>query len=247
MLGRMHEPPASVQALIEDWWRRGSPRQPGVDWNRTLWEEKFPAYSTLFAELPVPLDRPAVQGRCEKLHCGAFRADEAFLLTMVWGYGVTGYGWWRTKRVLEHNADIGPQLTAVAMMLHTDNGAMLAYRALADDRRLQFLGPAFGTKFLYFCSASARHPALILDQLVAKWLRVNTTLSLDPVPWNSETYAQWLNHAYSWADSLHIRPDELESCVFEDQYNKQATIRAANAGRHCKTPASKSVHERSLL
>lgn len=244
MLDRMQRPPAPVQTLIKDWRRRGSPSQPGVDWNRPLWVDKFLAYKSFLEDVPVPLDRTGVQSRFEKLRHGELGTEEAFLLSMVWGYGVTGYGWWRAKRVFDQNPNIGPRLTEVGRMLHIHDGPPLAYEALATDHKLKFLGPAFGTKYLYFCSASERRPALILDLLVAKWLRVNTTLVLDPVTWNPVAYAQWLDYAYSWADSLNVRPDELESCIFENQYNKQKTRQAANSGLNCKTPVFTPVHKR---
>jgi hypothetical protein len=79
-----------------------------------------------------------------------------------------------------------------------------------------FLGPAFGTKFLYFCSPPGRG-ALILDRMVANWLRTQTGLSLNQVRWSSQTYARYLGTMAGWADQLSVTADELETCIFSDQ------------------------------
>jgi hypothetical protein len=63
----------------------------------------------------------------------------------------------------------------------SEGGPVKAYAFLGDNGvpRLARLGPAFGTKFLYFCSPASGRPALILDRLVAAWLRENADLSLN--------------------------------------------------------------------
>ena len=64
------------------------------------------------------------------------------------------------------------------------------YACLGDHgiARLPHLGHAFGTKFLYFCSATSSQPAFILDRLVARWLRENTGLPLIELRWSVSTY-----------------------------------------------------------
>jgi hypothetical protein len=69
-----------------------------------------------------------------------------------------------------------------------------AYTNLGDNgtARLPYLGPAFGTKFLYFCSSAGGRPALTVDRLVARWLRENVGLVLNEVRWSVSTYASSL-------------------------------------------------------
>jgi hypothetical protein len=50
------------------------------------------------------------------------------------------------------------------------------------------LGPAFGTKFLYFCSPPGGQPALILDRLMSRWLRDNAGLAVNEIRWSVSTY-----------------------------------------------------------
>lgn len=98
-------------------------------------------------------------------------AGRAFIAAMVWGYGPVGYGPFRTARVLQENADAGDRLAAVARVAR-DSGGMAAFEHIAN-RPLRYLGVAFGTKYLYFCSVAHEHragPALILDAVVCRWL-----------------------------------------------------------------------------
>jgi hypothetical protein len=83
--------------------------------------------------------------------------------------------------------------------------------------RLPGLGPAFGTKFLYFCSPPGKPPALILDRLVSQWLRGHTDLLLNEARWSAATYARCLRNMYAWADELAVAAGELEACIFSEQ------------------------------
>lgn len=72
------------------------------------------------------------------------------------------------------------------------NGRPLdAYQALAGPCRTKGLGPAFGTKYLYFLSTQIR-PALILDRLVVAWLKVSLGIRFDPAQWREKpTLSTW--------------------------------------------------------
>jgi hypothetical protein len=144
-------------------------------------------------------------------------AMRAFLTAMVWGYGWVGYGPFRVQRILAATPDAPGRLQDAAGEL-TRGGPMRAYRLLGDRGvgHLRWLGPAFGTKFLYFCSPPSR-PALILDRLVANWLRANTDLRLNPVPWSSQAYGRYLTTMTGWAAELDLAADELEACIFGEQ------------------------------
>ena len=96
---------------------------------------------------------------------------------------------------------------------------MEAYGCLGDHgtARLPHLGPAFGTKFFYFCSGTGPRPALILDRLVARWLRENVGLAFNELRWSTSTYARYLEAMFGWADELGLAADELEFCIFSTQ------------------------------
>jgi hypothetical protein len=70
-----------------------------------------------------------------------------------------------------------------------------------------------------FCTSVRRQvdPALILDRLVAAWLRGNTDLSLNETRWSVWTYERYLETMFAWADELGVAADELEACIFSEQ------------------------------
>jgi len=105
----------------------------------------------------------------------------------------------------------------VATLLRSEGGAHAGYRALAssDVARLKWLGPSFGTKFLYFRQPRpTKTVALILDDFVAKWLAREVGFEVDPVPWSAANYTRYLEQMHAWAAALGIEPDELELCIF---------------------------------
>ena len=79
------------------------------------------------------------------------------------------------------------------------------------------IGPAFATKFLYFADQGRQiSRALILDRLVADWLRGNTALHLNPTAWTVSGYERYLNHMNEWAGELDIQPDAIELAMCQE-------------------------------
>jgi thermostable 8-oxoguanine DNA glycosylase len=70
---------------------------------------------------------------------------------------------------------------------------------------------------LYFCSPAGPRPALILDRLVARWLRESVGLAFNELRWSTSTYARYLEAMFGWADELGLAADELELCIFSTQ------------------------------
>lgn len=99
---------------------------------------------------------------------------EAFVATQVWGYGLTGYGPYRTGQVLAQPG--AEEAFAQAVSLLADEGASAAYERL---QLLDGLGPAFLTKFLYFAGQALPEVKglrpLILDSVLAGVLRRHAT------------------------------------------------------------------------
>jgi hypothetical protein len=134
---------------------------------------------------------------------------------MAWGYGNVGYGAWRVAQAFK-DQHAGRKLLNVVIALNTD-GPQAAYRLMAGSSRLQRIGPAFGTKFLYFAdSGDHARRALILDALVAEWLRRNTTFRVHPVPWAPARYDEYLDKMHDWAQTLRVDPDAVELAIFQE-------------------------------
>jgi hypothetical protein len=210
--------PLPVLQVVDAWRGAGSPRQEGMAWPRQRWTDHFPAQASTFADLPDHLTRSVVRRACLRAAESPAEAERAFLAVMAWGYGKVGYGPFRVRRLLDASPNAAAHLQAAADEL-VRGGPVEAYARLGAHgaARLAGLGPAFGTKFLYFCSATGRRPALILDRLVARWLRDHTDLALNEARWSVSTYADYLDAMFRWAEELRIGADELEVCIFSQQ------------------------------
>jgi hypothetical protein len=118
---------------------------------------------------------------------------EGFVAAMAWGFKPDSYGPYRTSVMLSkprNNQSVNQVLETVASI----DDPVKAYRELANA--LEGLGPAFGTKFLYFTS-EAKNRAPILDAVVAKWLwrygvRTSSEKWISPVGWNVKMYERYL-------------------------------------------------------
>lgn len=213
--------PPALDKLMTRWRADGGQAQAGMTWPRERWIERLSGHQAVLEALPDVLDREAVRRACSDAAMDATRAEVAFVAVMAWGYGGVGYGPYRTWMILTA-PDAGHRLAEAARRLR-DNGAMAAYDCLADggDCRLTGLGPAFGTKYLYFLPRRAEPSALILDSLAAAWLKRETDLDVNPVGWSGQTYRTYLEQMHRWAASLGCAPDELESNVFQAMKNER--------------------------
>jgi hypothetical protein len=63
----------------------------------------------------------------------------------------------RTQRILFDTDNAAARLHQVALALE-GGGTAAAYRRFAGDCQLKWLGPAFGTKYLYFAQAANARP-----------------------------------------------------------------------------------------
>jgi hypothetical protein len=213
------------------WQADGQPKQPGIGWPRARWVARFPEREALLTSLPDRLDRVTVRARCSSAATSPEAAWQAFLVVMVWGFGTVGYGPWRTAQVLAATVEAQERLASVAQQLAAQ-GALDAYRLLAGGCRLRGLGPAFGTKYLYFCPQGPGPPALIFDRLVAKWLTRTVQISLNPGSWSAGTYRRYLDILGAWAAALDVAPDEIEQRIFQAQADQARSQWAARPTDH---------------
>jgi hypothetical protein len=219
----MNDVPSAVARVVGEWQAGGSPGQQGIRWPRARWLAAFPESGDALAALPDWLDRGTVRAACSGAAGSSAAAWQAFVVVMAWGYGTVGYGAWRTARILQGDAHAPDRLASIAQQL-AERGALDAYGLLGGACRLRGLGPAFGTKYLYFCPQRAAGPrALILDRLVARWLARNVSVSFNPGFWSSKTYGRYLDLVGSWADALGVASDEVEWCIFRAESEKRGT------------------------
>lgn len=186
-------------------------QQPVMEFSPDRWVERAPDHADVFAELPGLLDRASVRGFCDQRSYDDVGATGVFIASQVWGYGRVGYGPFRLGEAL---AD--PRLAAVlssTRALLRDGRTTDAFRELCVAHELPRVGTAFGTKFLHFADPTGS--ALILDSVVAGWLRQHTGIRLRCLR-DEREYVTWLALATSWAAEAGTTPERIELLLFSD-------------------------------
>lgn len=206
--------PASVESLVNAWLDRGRPTQNSIPWPRDRWIAAFPEFSEMLAILPDRLDRQVIRTAVAGAGDESRSPCLSFVAAMAWGYGRVGYGPFRVRRALSSVADPEDRLGMVARTVRAEGGPA-AYEVMAGPARLAGLGPAFGTKFMYFCPQMPYGPpAIILDRLVADWLNSNAGTAFNPVPWRPVAYAHYIRLLVGWGSKLGVEADDIEECIF---------------------------------
>ena len=154
-------------------------------------------------------------------------AFQLFYYSLAWGLGTRAPRLHqRLDGLAAHQEKAGQSLLAAWKLVQDGAPAGEAYRTLTTDRgagRIPWFGPAFSTKFLYFAQGSTVDPQLvILDQVVAKNLRLDAWPQAPTAGWWPETYERYCRLIGRWANqagerlngSRRIRADEVEITLF---------------------------------
>lgn len=162
------------------------------------------------------------------------RLREFFISIMLWGFGKTGYGAYRTDRMVR---DRNFQNTIESSYTNINCGDIIqAYNSFS----LQMCGPAFFTKYFYFVGKGSHNlpMPLILDSVVALNLEERCGLNISRYakvfrypdnPQNARKgivgkisavngyamgYMNYINDMEAWARHLEVAPDQIELFLF---------------------------------
>lgn len=205
-----------LKVLLASWEKAGRPSMISSSWLRTSWENRFPDRLDLIDKFPDTVDRAFVVRAFKKVENESTAVD-AFIASMVWGHGPSGYGAYRTSRILTTNKDAGASLLSAINQAKTDPLAAYASMGYFEQNHMKYLGPAFGTKVLSF-AAAPKAPAPILDQVVSRWLFAMTdgSIAFSPSAWRPTEYQRYLTLMDRWSKTLGITVDEVEHLIFSD-------------------------------
>lgn len=199
------------------------PPQTGIGWSRKAWG-RLEGHEDLLNRLGSRITREEATSYARQIVDGP-TALAAFIVAMVWGHGRSGYGPFRTARVINENGGqeaLGAELFSIAQTCLSEGGlaafAEIAARRKLDKSYLKHLGPAFGTKYLYFCTKAATDPQIpiapILDAVVARWFEDQIEGSqLRIWWWDLESYQQYISLLTSWSATLGIEIDVIEQLI----------------------------------
>lgn len=146
-------------------------------------------------------------------------AGQALLASAVWGTGTAARERVRRLKVFEQPAEeVCVQLLAAIKTLRSE-GAVAAYSYLHGNggNIIKYLGPSFGTKFLYFCgydSSPGGLKPLILDRYVAVAVNRLCGLAWPETDFSVSQYRQYLELADAWANAWNTSPDVIERVLF---------------------------------
>ena len=138
-----------------------------------------------------------------------------FISTMIWGYGTTGYGAWRTSEMLSSpNAE---DIIKQTFELIKSNNIIEAY----NIQRLKRCGPPFFTKYFYFIGFGCNlleYP-LILDTKVYNALKDKIKIEISQFVkastwWYPEGYISYVQSMHNWAKSLEVEAHNIEYFLF---------------------------------
>ncbi|UZD61108.1 hypothetical protein [Brevibacterium sp. JSBI002] len=221
--------PDALITTYERWQKAGRPTQIPSPWKLKSWTNQLGHYKEFFNRLNGdPIDRKqAVQ--LSPIVTNEEEAVQVFLLAMLWGHGLVGYGPFRTSRILDR-PEAAAELLEVAQVAQRDGG-LAAFKLVVDRRNgesrsfLKWLGPAFGTKYIYFLTAknNPQEPAPVMDAVVYRWFRKHAPdrkLRVDF--WHTPSYEQFLNSLEEWASDIaqrfgqEIRIDDVEYLIFAE-------------------------------
>jgi len=204
--------PDDLLSTAMRWQQAGRPPQRGSSWSLRSWQDGLPEQSDFLATVPNPIDRASAISLCRRAGDEPAAAVHGFVAAMLWGYGMVGYGPFRTARVL-HDNDAAAERLQHAAVLARDDGGPAAFDWLARHR-LRWLGVAFATKYLYFCAATgSATPALVLDQLVRDWLADHADWRLSR-EWNVADYRAYVTTVCAWGVELGLPPPDVEMLIF---------------------------------
>ncbi len=160
-----------------------------------------------------------------------------FIAVMIWGFGTTGYGPYRTHRMVQDGAFAKSVRESYN---HVQQGDIVkAYNSMNVD----MCGSAFFTKYMYFCGhngPSAATKPLILDAVVARSLedkcgcqisryarasRFSSNLNaktyrsakagrISALGRDPHAYMNYINDLDTWANSLGVTADQIELFLF---------------------------------
>lgn len=206
-----------ISARVEEWIAIGKPRQSGFDWKLDPWLRAFPEHEHFLRQLKYRqlgfIDRQLVKDVAARPDLDQ---EKVFLAVMIWGYGTVGYGPHRVRNILDQKSSTG-SIRAAHELLQKGEVAN-AYDVLITDGP-DGLGPAFGTKYLYFAAGdSCEFRPLILDRLIAEavneWGRL--AKPINSLKSDSQGYVEYLRLMSEAADIFGITEDDLEEVLFSN-------------------------------
>lgn len=191
-------------------------------WTTRLAELGLPGGPLPVADSAVPaLTRAEVWALADDATATEDGALRLLWSSMAWGLGRRVRLCRKRTQSIRDYADAGRLLREAAIAARTDPVAAYELLHRGGAGVFPYIGPAFGTKFLYFAGGgSPEHPSFILDQRCAQALRGLRWGTLRDGGWSSSTYGEYCTLLRRWAvklstDEAPAAGDQVERWLFD--------------------------------
>ncbi len=215
-------PPAPLAALLS----QPHVEQRAFPWPQDRWIRWFDGHDTIqevLRDLDDRFDRRRGVELVQRL-LEQNDAASAFVVSMVWGHGDSGYGPYRTAAILTANRkprgkSLDPgvidKLEESARLVR-EEGGISAFKYLSNEGKVGGLGSAFFTKWLYFASSpsgvNSSSAVPVLDQLVLAWLKSAAEVRLRPG--RTKDYGLYIELLEGWGYPFDRKAVQVEETIF---------------------------------
>jgi hypothetical protein len=201
----------------------------GVEWNPGLWSARFaqnPDDAERIEALAVSLPPSSNSSRKLISRSDIFEMRDdpraLFLAVMAWGYGLSGYGPVRARKILEvADATNSNAVHQAVAELKRCAGMEAIWKALSigGDAKLRGVGIAFGSKVAYFtCYDREKGTGPLIADWRSAWGFWAVHGSWADGVWDirkaADLYARYVDVAAMWAHDLGKRSDDIERALF---------------------------------
>jgi hypothetical protein len=215
-------------SIVDEWKLRGKPDQLATDWDPIPWIEQFPESQGFILDLKSYDLGFLHRNLMKEIVILANNEDEylnGLLAVMIWGYSGNSVGPARARRIFNESGIAENLERAWSLIIEAKHGdSTLQDLRIAEAfyvlvKEIKYLGPSFGSKYLYFAASDLEGNEMsltpvILDKRIAtawkQWFDEEIELgSID-----ESGYLEYLKKMSTKAKQLDIKPEELEFILF---------------------------------
>lgn len=200
------------------------PMAQEFNYNAKKWQQLSSEHKILVSDFEdIYISRDDVVKVFNNYYFGNSDYMRAFLLTMIWGFGDTGYGTFRTNNFISTPANT--ELIKQSIDSARVNDLERAYNLL---KKIKGLGVSYISKVLYFATRGAgiQDYALIFDNRVAQSLvrlfagnDIYRLVNISPSS-KFEDYQTYNKIIHQFAKQYEVEADVIELFLFNRSFDK---------------------------